>query len=360
MIVGVITFYKTFAFYEEKREYDVIKGRIPEFSQEDIQLAFTINGEKGETFPSKNSRYFGKSVTCEKGVEASWNNETWGLDLINSNQQKRINCSIEFKTISEFSEAKIGDYVSYIPSKTEYDITNDLTGCTNEVDVSNGLDHQKLYPSELNLWRVIKKNSDGSIDLISEYVSSQIVYFRDKAGYKKYIGTLNTIAKQYETEGVTVGSRYMGYDGQTKEIVEDALLQIAPATWTEATTASNSPKGSLREAQGGGDVFNETDINLVKAACGTLQAYKVNKTDLASSYWIASRIFDLHDSNTWFLHVRRVNHLGKEDYGNLFIYDKGNINRSLAGNYIRPIVTLKSGIQVNSGNGSESSPWKVN
>ena len=132
------------------------------------------------------SNNFGKSVTCEKGVEASWNNETWGLDLINSNQQKRINCSIEFKTISEFSEAKLGDYVSYTPSKTNYEITNDLTGCTGEGNVCDGLKKQSINPSELNLWRVIRKNSDGSIDLVSEYTSSNEVYFYGKEGYKNH------------------------------------------------------------------------------------------------------------------------------------------------------------------------------
>ncbi|MCI9279745.1 MAG: hypothetical protein HFJ02_02980, partial [Bacilli bacterium] len=271
----------------------------------------------------------------------------------------RINCSVEFKTISEFSEAKLGDYVSYTPSKTNYEITNDLTGCTNETDISNGLDKQSINPSELNLWRIIRKNSDGSIDLVSEYTSSTLVYFRDVKGYEKYIGALNKIASQYETSGVTSGSRYIGYDGQTEYITDDTALKIAPATWTENTNLSNSPKGSLREAQGGGDVYSETDINLVKRACGTLQAYKVDVTTTESKYWIASRIFSLNSNNTWFLHVRHVNHLGQEGYANLFIYNEGNINRSISNSYLRPIVTLKSGIQA-SGTGSSENPWKVN
>ena len=36
---------------------------------------------------------------------------------------------------------------------------------------------------------------DGSIDLVSEYVSSTRVAFKGKEGYKNYIGTLNRIAK---------------------------------------------------------------------------------------------------------------------------------------------------------------------
>ncbi len=63
-IVGAITLFRTFAFFEEKRDFNVLRGRIPDFSKEDIQLAFTIDGVKGTVFPSKDSGYVGKNVTC--------------------------------------------------------------------------------------------------------------------------------------------------------------------------------------------------------------------------------------------------------------------------------------------------------
>ena len=352
MIVGVITLYKTFAFYEEKREFNVLKGRVPEFSQEDIQLAFTINGEKGETFPSKNSRYFGKSVTCEKGVEASWNNETWGLDLINSNQQKRINCSIEFKTISEFSEAKLGDYVSYTPSKTNYEITNDLTGCTGEGNVCDGLKKQSINPSELNLWRVIRKNSDGSIDLVSEYTSSNEVYFYGKEGYKNYIGSLNTIVKQYETEGITIGSRHMGYDGQTEKIDDESML-IKTRPWTESTTTNNSAKKSLREAQGGGDKLYLTDLGLIEKIYNRIETPKVNEPDVLSHYWIASRFYGAGNDVNWDFRIR-----SSEKICDVFGYFYGYLEHDYS--YpLRPIITLKAEMKA-SGEGSFTLPWKIN
>ncbi len=354
MIVGVITLYKTFAFYEEKREFNVLKGRVPEFSQEDIQLAFTINGEKGETFPSKNSRYFGKSVTCEKGVEASWNNETWGLDLINSNQQKRINCSIEFKTISEFSEAKIGDYVSYTPSKTDYEITNDLTGCTGEGNVCDGLKKQSINPSELNLWRVIRKNSDGSIDLVSEYTSSNEVYFYGKEGYKNLIGSLNTIAKQYETTNITGGSRYLGYSGQTEYISDSTLLDLTNPVWKDKTN------DNTYEKQGGGDTLFQSDVSLVKQACGSLISNKVNAPNEASEYWLARRFFEnMEGSYTY--RGGRINLIGSIQVSyHLFRYYEDQYYPVSAHMSLRPIITLKTGIEPKSGDGTIESPWKVN
>ena len=33
IVVGIVTLFRTFAFFEEKREFNVIRGRIPDFSK---------------------------------------------------------------------------------------------------------------------------------------------------------------------------------------------------------------------------------------------------------------------------------------------------------------------------------------
>jgi hypothetical protein len=345
LIIGSITLFKTYAFFEEKREFNVLKGRIPEFSQEDIQISFTIDGEKGNQFPDKTSRYVGKTVTCEKEVEASWNNETWGLEIINSHQQKRINCSVEFKTISEFSEAKLGDYVSYTPSKTNYEITSDLTGY-NTV--------QSINPSELNLWRIIRKNSDGSIEMVSEYTSSNQVSFYGKEGYKNLIGSLNTIAKQYETSNITGGSRYLGYSGQTEYITDNTLLDLTKPLWEETTN------DNTYEKQGGGDMLYQSDVSLVKQACGTLQAYKVDAPNEANGYWLARRFFENVD-DSYMYRGGRINSFGSilVSY-HFFRYYEDQYYPVSAQLALRPIIILKTGIQASSGDGTKGNPWKVN
>ncbi len=321
----------------------MLKGTIPEFSQEDIQISFTIDGEKGNQFPDKTSRYVGKTVTCEKEVEASWNNETWGLEIINSHQQKRINCSVEFKTISEFSEAKLGDYVSYTPSKTNYEITSDLTGY-NTV--------QSINPSELNLWRIIRKNSDGSIEMVSEYTSSNQVSFYGKEGYKNYIGSLNTIAKQYETEGITISSKYFGFDGQTERIEDESMLNKS-RPWTENTTTNNSARKSLRETQGEVDRLYLTDLALIKKIFNRVETPKVNEPNTLSHYWIASRYFGAGNDVNWDFRIRSSNNIC-DVYGYFYGYLEHSYSYP-----IRPIITLKAEIKI-SGDGSESNPWKVN
>lgn len=363
MIVGVITLFRTFAFYEEKRDFNVIKGRVPEFSHEDIQLAFTINGAKGEVFPTVSDGYIAKNVTCEKGATANWSNSLWALTNINSNGNKKVYCSVDFVTGKDFTrDVKIGDYVSYTPEKTSFEIANILTGVSDynseySTDIKDIRDagKQTINPSELNLWRVIRKNEDGSIDLVSQYASSTVVGFYLQKGYKNYVGTLNQIAKSYETEGITNGSRYMGYNGQTEYITDEIVLN--QDSWTEATTAENSPKGSTREAQGGGDVLYETDMNLVKTACGTLKTF-VYATTRDARYWLASR--SVYVGTYYSFSIRYIKEDGGISVDDVISYNSSVDRMVWHSKYLRPIVILKSGIQANSGDGSSENPWKIN
>ena len=43
LIIGGITLYRTFAFYEEKKEFNVLQGRVPDFKEGDIQLSVFVN-----------------------------------------------------------------------------------------------------------------------------------------------------------------------------------------------------------------------------------------------------------------------------------------------------------------------------
>ena len=96
ILIGGITLYRTFALYEEKKEFNVLRGRVPNFGEYDIKLAFTINGEtrKEAAFPTKEDGYGVESVECKNGVTADWNSSFWGLVNINSNSNLRIECMI--------------------------------------------------------------------------------------------------------------------------------------------------------------------------------------------------------------------------------------------------------------------------
>ncbi len=309
-----------------------------------------ISGQKSLTCTGAGACSCSGSVCKATGL-TSGTSYTMTITLTD-NATNTTSKTVTFKTESDliFSQVSVGQYVKYKPSKSSYSISTSLTGYSS---------YQTINPSELDLWRVIRKNSDGSIDLVSEYLSSKSIAFEEKEGYKKYIGTLNTIASQYETSGITSGSRYMGYNGQTQNITDEtALNKTSDAAWTSSTTASNSPKGSIREAQGGGDTLYETDTDLVRAACGNTLIAKESGALLNREYWLASRFFEYYDSDNWSFEARNVDRNGDVKVG-MYYWPNNSFNvRGMS--YLRPIVTLKAGIQASSGDGTKSNPWKVN
>ena len=230
---------------------------------------------------------------------------------------------------------KIGDYVSMTPTSKSYTISNSQTGAGSD---------QTINPSELNLWRVIKINDDSTVDMVSEYVSSISIYLKGYAAYKNYIGILNSIAKQYENTKYTVGSRHVGYDGQTEYITDTSKFPFKVSTGLSSI-----------EEQGGGDFKYVTDIYLINKAVGSHMTTKVGTT-AESQYLVASRFFTYNTTDGSYLCSVRFVSIGSQVYGtHLYISSQGG--DKMIGAPVRPIVTLKAGLKPNEGNGTKDSPY---
>ncbi len=216
--------------------------------------------------------------------------------------------------------AKLGDYVKMTPTSKSYTVTTAMTGYTSE---------QMINPSELNLWRVISINSDGTMDLVSEYISSTKVYFKGNTGYQNFISSLNQIASQYTNSKYTT------------------------APWTASTSSSTSMSD---ESKGAGDMGYQKDYDLVNKALGTTVAKKAETTE-AGLYWLASRVFQYFFSDNWIFRGRGVSTSGRLNFSNLYEYNQGSFkSNNYSSNAIRPIITLKSGLTP-SGSGTSSSPY---
>ena len=248
--------------------------------------------------------------------------------------------TVTFKTDNSQS-ISLGSYVKMTPTKSSYTTDTSKTGYT---------EAQTINPQELNLWRVISINNDGTVDVISEHVSSTAIYFKGKAGYINLVGYLNELAKQYANSTYTKGTRYFGYNGQTEYIADDSKLTY-PAPWECSTGESCNPV----ESEGGGDTGYTKDYDLVKKVLGTVTSTKNDGSDVA--YWVATRGY-YYDFSEWYW------------FQGMVVLAKGasgNTARSLYGDYdtmtvysssasIRPILTLKSGLKY-SGVGTEDKPY---
>ena len=254
-----------------------MQGIIPEFG--DIELAYTVDGKSSpDSFPTKESGYIATGVKCNEGVEASWNNITWTLSDIKVENKKRIICTVNFsKDTSEATlaeKAKLGDYVEMTPTATSFTIPGSLTGCAEEGSNCTGSSEngdQTIEPSELTTWRIIDIKEDGTIEMISENISSNKICFRGSTGYKNIVGTLNLIASSYENSGYTICSKYFGFTGQTEFVVND-LTNSKP----------------LEESLGGGNAF--------PTISKYLKSYIVNTSNYAN-YWVSGCRVYLENTN---------------------------------------------------------------
>ena len=279
-------------------------------------------------------------------------------DIVSNNVQNALEeiyeklCPADMKCYVNKSWDRVfpGDYVRMTPTKTSYSIDLSKTGYSTA---------QTINPSELNLWRVIKVNNDGTVEMVSEYLSSNLVTFFDTTGYANYVGYLNEVAKQYENSAYTIGSRHMGYNGQTEYISDTSAFDgsINGAVFECSSGESCNPD----ETKGGGDTLYQTDVNLVKTAIGTLNATPVNSTTI-KSYWLASRYY-LHTNNLMFFPrtVTESNGIGRTNFALRGYYDsnswKYNYTQSRP---VRPIVILKSGLTPANALGTKDDPFILN
>ncbi len=248
------------------------------------------------------------------------------------------------------SVAKLGDYVQMRPTSTYYSVPSNITGCTGYRTNSSGwaLDcatTQTINPSELDIWRIISINSDGTLELVSHYVSSKVVNFHAKTGYNNLAGGLNEIAKQYKNDKYTIGYRHIGYHGQT-----------------EYLSSMCSSTSGCSETQGGGDTYHTYDTDstsgLVYKALGTLVA--TNESGTKVSYWLPSRKYGYTSCyGNWFIrYIGTDGNIGESDIAK----NKSSCTTEFArGHAIRPIIKVKAGLEISSGNGSSiENAWVLN
>ena len=251
-------------------------------------------------------------------------------------------CPSKYKCYKLHTTPQVGDYVKMTPTSTSYTTDTTKTGYTST---------QTINPSELNLWRVIRVNSDGTIEMVSEHVSTTAIYFKGQTGYKNLVGYLNVLASQYTNANYVKSTRHMGYNGQTEYLTDTANTVDSTSTTAPWTSSTGS---STVESQGGGDTLYTTDTDLVKAATGTLVA--TNTSGSEQTYWLASRYYNYGSSTDWYYYGRYMNASGSVSIKLLYNYNSGFNTRTYS-NRLRPIVTLKSGISYTPALGTSDDPF---
>ncbi len=248
---------------------------------------------------------------------------------------------------------QLGDYVEMTPTSTSYTISKSMTGYSAD---------QTINPSELNLWRVININEDGTVEMVSEYVSSTVVYLTGQTGYNNLVLTLQTIASQYANDAYTISTRHVGYNGQTYQVPGGNLSVCGKNIWNNGNNPTLEPKGC-------GDAWYTKDTNLIKNSLNTLTS-KIFGTNENATYWLCSRGFATNDYYYYLVNI--VSSIGDaytasaspSEKNWLYTNDTSILSSSHPstqsfGYRVRPIVTLKTNVLYEKGKGTKENPYRI-
>lgn len=250
----------------------------------------------------------------------------------------------------------VGDYVSITPTADKFYLPASL------------LSNKQYYyfsPQILNLWRVIKKN-DCNVEVVSEYAAAmygntKIKMTGSKTGYKdylNYVGVLNIIASSFENSDYTVGSRAMGFDGQTEFLASTSALDKKTND-----TKYESDIDLVRAAYNTGS-YGKTGLKTKSAYLGTYGGSSISSGQ--EKYCIASRSVSTSYGMTSFSFRYVEDNYGSSDTDlntqYFYYYMNPSSPSFVTSEYdcsIRPILILKTGVTTAGGSGTKSDPYTL-
>ena len=270
---------------------------------------------------------------------------------------------------------EVGDYVSYTQ-----DTSTEKTYDADKLKKGGYTSTQTVKKEDLN-WRVLRKNDDGSIDLIGDATSNS-VYFRGSLGYNNGVYLLNDICKElYSNSTHHITARSVNLEDMEKWLTDSG--KTARASYSNAVkygetkeyTGSNSYTPDIygKTEDESANYYSEPTTNTYTPASGTATAdntlnakqtyynIPINQTNygdgakvLSSSnyYWVAARYVNCGSSNARF----GLRGAYSSMYGNN-MFDSNSSTSN--GNYrLRPVVSLGSDVQITPSTGTNSASNK--
>ena len=273
---------------------------------------------------------------------------------------------------------EVGDYVSYTP-----DTATEKTYDADKLKKGGYTYTQTVKKEDLN-WRVLRKNDDGSIDLIGDATSNS-VYFWKSLGYNNGVYLLNDICKElYSNSTHHITARSVNLEDMEKWLTDSG--KTARAGYTNSV--SGKKYGETKEYKGSKsytpDIYGKTEdesanyyseptTNTYTPASGTATAdntlnakqtyynIPINQTNygdgakvLSSSnyYWVAARCVDCYSSIANFGLRSAGSSLGGH---RMFDSDSDTTDYSYR---LRPVVSLGSDVQITPSTGTNSASNK--
>ena len=208
LVVGSIVLFKTYAFYEEKKEFNVLKGRIPDFGYDIKMLSVVVDNEEVQEIPEKGD--YGVEVECSEG-KGSWNYQTWSLNL--TEFQKNTKCNITF------TSGEMPEDIRDSNSESNYQV----------FEIKNGTDMKNILPNhwqELtidNFYVVPPKDFGNShkigINCASGNSTVSVNYYRNTFSYDSTTGIFNISNPYIIGNDSLISGGYKRVDGTYDKVI---------------------------------------------------------------------------------------------------------------------------------------------
>ena len=253
-----------------------------------------------------------------------------------------------------WGEVKVGDYVDYTPNVTSTSYS--LLGA------QSGYSSDQTIAQESLKWRVLRKNADGSIDLIADPTSKN-VYFKGALGYNNGVYLLNDICeKLYSNTGKNVTARSVNLDDMEKWLTDagkNARANYSNAVKygeTKTCTGSNAYRPDIYgKTENENDKYYSAPTTNTYTGSNTLDAKQtyynisINSTNYgdgakvlnnSNKYWVAARYVNCNSDYALF--GLRVAYSRMNGYYMFISYGSTNYSNTR----LRPVVSLRSDVQI--------------
>jgi len=245
---------RSYALYKEEKTFNVINGKIGDFSSADIALTYTVNGVLNSSpFPSNNTGYTVNSVTCENGATASWNSTSWGLTNIVSNGAKNLKCNVDF-------DANYAQYVvsgnSCIYNGSTCNVSNNPIEIVYKPDGSTAIPFYVLKDDGETL-TLITKNSIGNAKLGAVGGTGSVYWEGIMNTLEEATSNWNFVNKQSYSINK---SYFLGYDAVNKDgsyIYYPIFISGEAYSW-QTLSRNNVNSRLITPEESLGDISNTT------------------------------------------------------------------------------------------------------
>ncbi len=320
LLVAGVLFYKSYAYYEEAKDFDVINGTVEDPG--DIYFAYYIDGEISREMPAQNTGYTLDETksNCNNNVTVTWDNASWEAKVNHKNYSATTNtrtkCTLYFNKTSKTVATALGNLEvnSYTPDFTK-SACDDSSCESHEKGIYETTDYDGnptyYYRGSVEnnyvkfagyYWRIIRINSNGSIRMIydgtiahtngeasedRQYGTSQ---FNSSYNDNMYVGYMYTSG---EAHGTSVSSVIKT---NVDKFYTDELVSYASKLDVDAGFCGDRSSLSLQNGTGVGNLttyfrgYLRSNQNVPTLKCENVNDYYTASTSSTGNKSLANSI----------------------------------------------------------------------